>query len=335
MSTQATFGHRLCAWRRKSTSGAVSSWLGVRDEQDQRPRSAAIGHRRAVVPRPDATDARRVDEDQAAGQQRARQLDLRVREPPLVPGIGRLAHDLRDLEDFDRLADELDLRDRRHPGQVARARIAPTARDGPPPARPRGARRPASLSSGSPCRTIVGTEVAMSSSTAQMGAFTIALTSRLLPCLNSPTTSARMPGWASRLDVWDEPFDQVGTVGRRCRGARPFDELPQWLQRICPHAFAARRTRPRTVDRRSDRERLLHIPHMNRPRELVRSSRGRSCGVSGCRLSGGGLTVTAGYSSSVLSADDDSRIADCNVVVVERLLDLECRVVGVVRPRCR
>ena len=85
MSTQATFGTAL-AWRRNSISGAVYSW--------PRPRRAgpasAVGRVAIVAPwcaEPDATDARRVDEDEAAGEQRAGQLDLRVREPPLVPGL--------------------------------------------------------------------------------------------------------------------------------------------------------------------------------------------------------------------------------------------------------
>ena len=41
------------------------------------------------------------------------------------------------------------------------------------------------------CRTSVGTAVAMSSSTGQIGSPTRALTRELLPCLNSPTTGMR------------------------------------------------------------------------------------------------------------------------------------------------
>ena len=296
----------------------------VRDEQDQ-VRGRQDRHRRAVVPRPDATDARRVDEDQAAGEQRAGQLDLRVREPPLVPGIGRLAHDLRDLEDLDRLADQLDL-------LTGGIRVIARAGSLRPPAMDRLQRDLGGRVDQRRLRALTvpdhrrhrGRDVVVDGADGGVHHRVDQQALALLELADDERPDALVGQPPGRLG---EPFDQVGTVGRGCRGAGPFHELPQWLQRICPHAFAIRRTRPRTVDRRSDRERLLHIPHMNRPRELVRSSRGRSCGVSGCRL----RRRPDGYcvlQLELVVSDDHSRIADCNVVVVERLIDLEA-VVGV------
>ena len=60
--------------------------------------------------------------------------------------------------------------------------------------------------------TEVGTLVAMSSSTGHAGAFTRALMSLLLPCLNSPTTMTRTSGSSSRARVCSSRF---------ARSARP------------------------------------------------------------------------------------------------------------------
>ena len=50
----------------------------------------------------------------------------------------------------------------------------------------------------SACWTKVGTVVVMSSPTAQTGALSNALTSWLLPCLNSPATRTRISGVSAR-----------------------------------------------------------------------------------------------------------------------------------------
>lgn len=53
-----------------------------------------------------------------------------------------------------------------------------------------------------PYPIVVGTLVAMSSSIGHTGALTMALTSLLLPCLNSPMTMTRTLGSTSRSWVW-------------------------------------------------------------------------------------------------------------------------------------
>ena len=131
------------------------------------------GHRGRAVRRAEAADPGGVDQHQPAREQLARQPHLGVGEPAPVAGVAGLGH-------------------------VARR----AGRPAPRCARCAVARRAGSRTSVTAVSGVLdhasGTAVAMSSSTGQTGALTSALTSWLLPCLNSPTTSTRTFGSASR-----------------------------------------------------------------------------------------------------------------------------------------
>ena len=77
---------------------------------------------------------------------------------------------------------------------------------------PPSVRRTTPAHGSSAWRMRVGTDVATSSSTGHTAAFRMALTSELLPCLNSPTTITRTAGSTSRSLV---------RFSRRARSSRP------------------------------------------------------------------------------------------------------------------
>ena len=96
------FGHSSRARRRKSNSGADSSWLAS-VTNTERVRDRQRRHRDRAVHRPEAADTRRVDEDESPRQERVGHARLDGPHAPLVPGVAGLRRVDREVVERDLL----------------------------------------------------------------------------------------------------------------------------------------------------------------------------------------------------------------------------------------
>ena len=201
VSTQATFGQTDAACARNSSSGAVYSWAASETSSTASARGQR-GHRRRAVHRLQPADAGGVDQLQArrpapAAGPRPR----RGSSPPGCRGCPARRRARRARRPAPRSA--------RSPPLGPAGRPAPDQGD-------RHRRRRAARRS--------GTAVATSSNVGHTGAPTSPLTSMLLPCLNSPTTSTRTRSSSSRERAWRQPGVEVGAVVAGDGGQRPVDD---------------------------------------------------------------------------------------------------------------